>query len=88
MALTTQNMSHCIVIEYLIGLVDVDDGLGSVADDEDKDNAGQQRSHRPVPPTVRGLAGWGALVSQGVSGLGAFVSQGVSGLGGFGESGG
>ncbi len=61
---------------YLIGLVDVDDGLGSVADDEDEDNPGQQRSHRPVPPTVRGLAGWGALVSQEVGGLGGFGESG------------
>ncbi len=60
-------------LEYLIGLVDVDDGLGSVADDEDEDNTGQQGSHCPVPPTVRGLAGWGALVSQGFGGLESFL---------------
>ena len=36
--------------EDLVGFVDVDDGLGSVADDEDDDHAGQQSGHGPVSP--------------------------------------
>ena len=35
---------------YLVGLVDVDDSLGQVADDQNDDNAGEEGSHSAVTP--------------------------------------
>ena len=54
-----------ILVTHIIDFIHVEDGLGSVTDDEDEDNAGEQGGHGGVPPVAAGPGHHAAVVSSG-----------------------
>lgn len=53
------------VDNFIIDFIHVEDGLGSVTDDEDEDNAGEEGGHGGVPPVAAGPGHHAAVVSSG-----------------------